>query len=83
MKPQILFDRKVFIDIYRYIIDYMTRKVEIMKNTLVLKDKSIEGFLERIVTPFGTSGKADVPRKYIGQRVYVIVTKSRVSQKED
>ncbi|PKK81359.1 MAG: hypothetical protein CVT47_02855, partial [Thermoplasmata archaeon HGW-Thermoplasmata-2] len=41
----------------------------------------IEGFLERVVTPFGTSGKADVPRRYIGKRAYVIVTKMRVKQK--
>jgi putative transposon-encoded protein len=36
------------------------------------------GFLERLVTPFGTSAKADVPKKYIGRRVYVIITKTVV-----
>jgi putative transposon-encoded protein len=56
----------------------MARKVEVRKNVLILKDNDIEGFLERIVTPFGTSAKADVPRKYIGKRVYVIVTKKKV-----
>jgi len=25
--------------------------------------------------PFGNSAKADVPKKYIGKKVYVIVTK--------
>jgi len=28
-----------------------------------------------MVTPFGTSAKADVPKKHIGKRVYVIVLK--------
>lgn len=53
----------------------MTRKIELRKEELTLKDFEIEGFLERVVTPFGTSAKADVPKKYIGRRVYVIITK--------
>lgn len=56
----------------------MVRKIELKKEELILKDSEIEGFLERVVTPFGTSAKADVPRKYIGRRVYVIITKSDV-----
>jgi len=28
------------------------------------------------VTKQGTSAKADVPRKYLGKRVYVIITRS-------
>lgn len=55
----------------------MARKIEIKNKTLILKDTDIEGFLERVVTPFGTSAKADVPRRYIGKRVYVIVTKKK------
>lgn len=58
----------------------MSRKVEIKKNVLVLKDARIEGFFERIVTPFGTSAKADIPRKYLKRRVYVIVTKDSVKE---
>ncbi len=54
----------------------MTRNIELKKTELVLKDSEIDGFLERVVTPFGTSAKADVPKKYIGRRVYVIITKS-------
>ncbi len=54
----------------------MARKIELKKEELILKDYEIEGFLERVVTPFGTSAKADVPRKYIGRRVYVIITKN-------
>lgn len=56
----------------------MARKIEIKKEMLLFRDNEIEGFLERIVTPFGTSAKADVPKKYIGKRVYVIVTKKKV-----
>ncbi len=56
----------------------MARKIELKKEELILKDSEIEGFLERVVTPFGTSAKADVPKKYIGRRVYVIITKSTV-----
>ena len=56
----------------------MTRIIELKKEELILKDSEIEGFLERVVTPFGTSAKADVPKKYIGRRVYVIISKSLV-----
>ncbi len=54
----------------------MARNIQLKKTELVLKDSEIDGFLERVVTPFGTSAKADVPKKYIGRRVYVIITKS-------
>ncbi len=56
----------------------MSRVIELKKEDLILKDDEIEGFLERVVTPFGTSAKADIPRKYIGKRVYVIITKNLV-----
>jgi len=59
----------------------MARVIELKKETLILKDSEIEGFLERVVTPFGTSAKADVPRRYIGRRVYVIITKDIVGMK--
>ena len=67
--------RKVYIVIYSYLI---MRIIKLNKGKLVLKDEEIEGFLERVVTPIGTSAKADVPRKYLGKRVYVIVTKKKV-----
>jgi len=54
------------------------RIIKLNKGKLVLKDEEIEGFLERVVTPIGTSAKADVPRKYLGKRAYVIVTKKKV-----
>ena len=56
----------------------MVRNIELKKGELTLKDGEIDGFLERVVTPFGTSAKADVPKKYIGRRVYVIITKTVV-----
>lgn len=56
----------------------MPRKIELKKGDLIFKDNEIEGFLERTVTPFGTSAKVDVPRKYIGKRAYVIITKSKI-----
>ena len=55
------------------------RIIKLNKGKLVLKDGEVEGFLERIVTPIGTSAKADVPKKYLGKRVYVIVTKKRLN----
>jgi len=61
----------------------MARNIELKQGQLTLHDKEIEGFLERIVTPIGTSGKADVPKRYIGRRVYVIITKSTVGSPQD
>lgn len=55
----------------------MVRKIELNKKKLILINNNIEGFLERTVTPIGTSAKADVPRKYLGKRVYVIITKDK------
>jgi len=54
----------------------MARKIELKEGKLVLTENKVEGFLERIVTPIGTSAKADVPRRYLGRRVYVIVLKN-------
>ena len=67
--------QKVYIVIYSYLI---MRIIKLNKGKLVLKDEEVEGFLERVVTPIGTSAKADVPKKYLGKRVYVIVTKKKV-----
>ena len=56
------------------------RVIKLNKGKLVLKEEEIEGFLERKVTPIGTSAKADVPKKYMNRRVYVIITKERVKE---
>lgn len=60
----------------------MARKIELNKESFTLSEDEIEGFLERIVTPLGTSAKADVPRRYLGRRVYVIITKNKDESKE-
>jgi putative transposon-encoded protein len=49
----------------------MKRIKIINKSTLTLKN--IRGFLERIVKPFGTSGRIDFPKEFIGKRVFVVV----------
>ena len=56
---------------------YVSRKVFVLDNKLSLTDNQIEGILERTVSKQGTSAKADVPRRYLGKRVYVIVTRSK------
>lgn len=53
----------------------MSRKIEISKDKLTLTDNKIVQILDRTVTPFGNSAKADIPKRYIGKRVYVIITK--------
>ncbi|MEM0133641.1 MAG: DUF2080 family transposase-associated protein [Thermoplasmatales archaeon] len=54
----------------------MVRKLELEAGKLILSEDEIEGFLERTVTPIGMSGKADILRRYIGRRVYVIITRN-------
>jgi len=54
------------------------RIIKLNKGKLFLREDEVEGFLERVVTPVGTSAKADVPRRYLGKRVYVIITKKKV-----
>jgi len=48
------------------------RKVKVVrKSTLTLK--GIKCFLEREIKPFGTSGRIDFPKEFIGKKVYVII----------
>jgi len=54
----------------------MPRIIELNKGKLRLTESEVEGFLERTVTPIGTSAKADIPKKYLNRRVYVIITKN-------
>jgi putative transposon-encoded protein len=49
------------------------RTIELKQGTLTLKEKNIKGFLERTVNSIGTSGKVDVPKRFIGKRAYVII----------
>ncbi|MCL4412978.1 MAG: DUF2080 family transposase-associated protein [Candidatus Thermoplasmatota archaeon] len=61
----------------------MSRKIFVLNNSPTLKDDEIEGILERTVTKQGTSAKADVPRRYLGKRVYVIITTSKGEEREE
>jgi len=49
----------------------MKRVNIVTKTTLTLK--GIKCFLQREVKPFGTSGRIDFPKEFIGKKVYVIV----------
>ena len=53
----------------------MPRIIEINKKSLKLTENNIEGFLERVVNPIGTSAKVDVPKRYMNRRAYVIIIK--------
>jgi putative transposon-encoded protein len=50
------------------------REIKLEKDRIVLTDE-VEIIYEKRVTPFGTSGKIDAPKRYIGKRVYVIILK--------
>ncbi len=61
----------------------MVRRLELDNGKLILKEDEIEGFLERTVTPIGMSGKADIPKRYIDRRVYMIITKNEGTFRKD
>jgi len=50
------------------------RKLEVRKRDFILKEE-VELIYEKKVTPFGTSAKLDVPKRYRGWRAYVILVK--------
>ncbi|RKX82435.1 MAG: hypothetical protein DRP58_10330 [Spirochaetes bacterium] len=50
------------------------RKIEVKKGDLIIKEK-VKIVYEKIVTPFGNSGKVGVPKRFIGDRAYVIIVK--------
>ena len=52
---------------------FIPRKVEVVDKEFRLTDKKVVAVLDRTVTPFGTSAKADVPLKYMGKRAYVVI----------
>jgi len=56
------------------------RIIELRKEDLTLKDK-IEGFLERTVSPLGNSGKVDCPKRFIGRRVYILISKDGIKKR--
>jgi len=50
------------------------RKIVILKRRFTLSEE-VEIVYEKRVTPFGTSGKIDAPKRFIGRRAYVIIVK--------
>lgn len=48
------------------------KKVKIVQKS-ILTLRGIKCFLEREVKPFGTSGRIDFPKEFIGKKVYVII----------
>jgi putative transposon-encoded protein len=49
------------------------RVVEVIDKEFRLTDKKVIAVLERTITKFGTSSKADVPKKYLQKRAYVVI----------
>lgn len=54
----------------------MVRKPEPETGSLILSEDEIGVFQDSTVKPKGINGKADNPRRYIGRRGYVIITKN-------
>ena len=54
------------------LVDVYTVDSSLKEGDFILKEK-VEVVYEKVVTKFGTSGKLDAPKKYIGKRAYVII----------
>jgi putative transposon-encoded protein len=54
------------------------RKIKMISKTEITV-KGIEGFLKRMVTPFGNGAKVDCPKEYLGKEVYLIIKKEKES----
>ena len=50
------------------------RSIKLSTKKVLLSD-DVDCFYEKIVTPFGTSAKLDVPLKFRGRHAYVIILK--------
>ncbi|MGC1120832.1 MAG: DUF2080 family transposase-associated protein [Candidatus Methanofastidiosia archaeon] len=50
------------------------RKIEVIDKKIVLTDE-VEIVYEKRITSFGNGAKVDAPKKYIGNRTYVIILK--------
>jgi len=64
--------RKVYISID--IFYWMVKKINLKEGKLSITD-DVELVFEKVVTKFGTGAKADIPRKYLGKKVYIIIQK--------
>ena len=64
--------RKVYISID--IFYWMVKKINLKEGKLSITD-DVKLVFEKVVTKFGTGAKADIPRKYLGKKVYIIIQK--------
>jgi len=48
------------------------RQIKLLSGDMHIKEK-VDVVYEKVITPFGNSGKLDAPKKYIGKRAYVII----------
>lgn len=48
------------------------RQIKLLSGDMIIKEK-VNVVYEKVITPFGNSGKLDAPKKYIGKRAYVII----------
>ena len=47
------------------------RKIQLLSGDMIIKEK-VNVVYEKVITPFGNSGKLDA-KKYIGKRAYVVI----------
>ena len=76
LDPRYGCSRNESLDCYLQISIYIVRRLELNYGNLVLNEHKIERFREITVMPIGTSGKADIDRRYVGRKVYTITTKN-------
>lgn len=50
------------------------RKIEVKKSVFRLEDE-VERIIESRVTKFGSGAKVGCPKKYLGRRAYILITK--------
>ena len=48
------------------------RQIKLLSGDMTIKEK-VDVVYEKVITPFGNSGKLDAPKKYIGKRAYVVI----------
>lgn len=64
--------RKAYI--YKYIIIYMARKINIEQGKLKIEDEVV-ALYEKTITKFGSGAKIDAPKEFLGRKVYVLIRK--------
>lgn len=56
---------------------FMSRIVKAVSGGKITVKDDVEEIYEKKVTPYGNGAKIDAQKKYIGQRVFIIVLKKR------